>query len=68
LGRGDEVVVQPSGERVHVRGLQRHYRSVMRVGSGSRVAVQLSDVGVGERGVRGVVGRGGGGGGGGGGE
>jgi selenocysteine-specific elongation factor len=58
LGRGDEVVVQPSGERVHVRGLQRHYRSVMRVGSGSRVAVQLSDVGVGERGVRGVVGRG----------
>jgi selenocysteine-specific elongation factor len=41
LSTGDELVLQPSGRRVSVRGLQVHGRAVSRADPGGRVAVNL---------------------------
>ena len=41
---GDELVLQPEGRSVRVRGLHRHGRAVDRIGRGSRGAVNLVGV------------------------
>ncbi len=41
---GDEIIAQPSGTSVRVRGLQSHHRSVDQVGPGNRVAVNLTGI------------------------
>jgi len=41
IGRGDELVIEPSGRRVRVRGVQVHDVPVERAGAGQRVAVNL---------------------------
>ena len=40
----DELVVEPGGARVRVRGLQNHQRAVSSVGPGHRVAANLTGV------------------------
>ena len=42
----DELVLQPRGRPVRVRGVQVHGRDVAEAGAGSRAAVNLSDVNV----------------------
>jgi selenocysteine-specific elongation factor len=44
IARGDEVVIQPSGRRARVRGVQVHDESVERAEAGQRVAVNLAGV------------------------
>jgi selenocysteine-specific elongation factor len=45
---GAELLVQPGGRRVRVRGLQVHGESVSRVAAGSRAALNLAGVEVGD--------------------
>jgi selenocysteine-specific elongation factor len=45
VGRGDEVVVLPSGRRARVRGVQVHDAPADRAPAGQRVAVNLTGVG-----------------------
>src|SRR5205085_5693316 len=40
----DELVIEPGGARVRVRGLQNHQRTVSSVGPGHRVAANLTGV------------------------
>jgi selenocysteine-specific elongation factor len=42
IGRGDEVVVLPEGQRARVRGVQVHDEPVERAAGGQRVAVNLT--------------------------
>ena len=44
LSVGQEIVLLPSGQRTHIRGLQTHKRKVDSVPPGSRVAVNLSGI------------------------
>jgi selenocysteine-specific elongation factor len=44
LAVDDELVVEPGGARVRVRGLQNHQRAVTSVGPGHRVAANLTGV------------------------
>ena len=46
IGRGDELIVQPAGRRVRVRGVQVHDRPLDRAPAGQRVAVNLVGVAV----------------------
>ena len=48
LAVGDEVQVLPSGMRGRVRGLQNHGRQVERAAPGSRTAVNISGIAVGQ--------------------
>ncbi len=41
---GDEIVVQPEGRLVRVRGLHRHDQPVGKIGRGSRAAINLTGV------------------------
>ncbi len=43
---GDAVLVEPSGRRTRVRGLQVHGQAVDSVSAGNRTAVNLADLGV----------------------
>jgi selenocysteine-specific elongation factor len=45
VGRGDELVVLPSGRRARVRGVQVHDEAAERAPAGQRVAVNLAGVG-----------------------
>jgi selenocysteine-specific elongation factor len=45
LAIDDELVIEPGGRRVRVRGLQNHQRAVTSVGPGHRVAANLTGVG-----------------------
>jgi selenocysteine-specific elongation factor len=45
LSVDDELLLEPGGTRVRVRGLQNHQRSVPSIGPGHRVAVNLTGVG-----------------------
>jgi selenocysteine-specific elongation factor len=44
IGAGDELVLQPGGTRVRVRGVQVHERQLARAQAGQRVAVNLAGV------------------------
>jgi selenocysteine-specific elongation factor len=48
VGRGDELVLLPSGRRVRVRGVQVHDHQLDRAAAGQRVAVNLVGVAVSE--------------------
>jgi selenocysteine-specific elongation factor len=48
IGRGDELVLLPSGRRVRARGVQIHDQQVDRADAGQRVAVNLVGVSVDE--------------------
>jgi selenocysteine-specific elongation factor len=48
VGRGDELVLLPSGRRVRVRGVQVHDEPIGRAAAGQRVAVNLIGTAVGE--------------------
>ncbi len=46
VGRGDELVLLPTGRRVRVRGVQVHDQPVTRASAGQRVAVNLTGTAV----------------------
>ena len=46
VGRGDELILQPAGRRVRVRGVQVHDQTVGRALAGQRVAINLTGVGL----------------------
>jgi selenocysteine-specific elongation factor len=48
IGRGDELVILPSGHRTRVRGVQVHDQSLDRAAAGQRVAVNLVGLSVDE--------------------
>jgi selenocysteine-specific elongation factor len=48
VGRGDELLLLPTGRGVRVRGVQVHDQAVPRADAGQRVAVNLAGVAVGE--------------------
>ncbi len=48
IGRGDEVMLLPSGRRARVRGVQVHDQQLPSAAAGQRVAVNLSGISVGE--------------------
>jgi selenocysteine-specific elongation factor len=45
IGRGDELVVLPTGRRARVRGVQVHDQAAERAAAGQRVAVNLAGTG-----------------------
>lgn len=54
LKRGQAVVIQPSGLRARIRGIQSHSREVEAAGPGMRTALNLSDVALAAAGQQGV--------------
>jgi selenocysteine-specific elongation factor len=46
LRRGQAVIVQPSGEKARIRGIQSHSREIEAAGPGMRTALNLSDIAV----------------------
>ncbi|MBV9165351.1 MAG: selenocysteine-specific translation elongation factor [Solirubrobacterales bacterium] len=54
VGRGDELMLLPAGRRARVRGVQVHDQPLTRATAGQRVAINLTNVAVGDV-VRGDV-------------
>ncbi len=58
LERGQAIVIQPSGQKSHVRGLQSHSKNAQLAVPGTRTAVNVADVAIAQRGEKGGVSRG----------